>query len=154
MSMAQSYKTIAVNRRSRHDYEIKDKLMAGIVLQGHEVKSVRAGHVQLKGAYVQFIHGELWLVNAHISAYPTASLSGYQPTRPRKLLVHKRELEQFAGARQSGQVLAVLSIGLSGRLIKVELGVGRGRKLHDKRERIKRREADLEAAKAIKRRAG
>lgn len=151
--MAQSYKPITINRRSQHDYDIKDRVLAGIALQGHEVKSVRAGHVQLKGAYAEIVNGELWLLNAHISPYPAAKLSDYQPTRSRKLLVHKRELEQFASARQSGQALAVMSVGLSGRLIKVELGIGRGRKLHDKRERIKRREADLEAAKAIKARS-
>jgi SsrA-binding protein len=154
MAMVVAYKTIATNRRARHDIEVKERLMAGIALAGHEVKSVRNGHVQLKGTYADFIQNELWLINAHISPYPKAKVADYEPGRSRKLLLHRQQLNKLIGAKQSGQVIAVLGIGLVGNLIKVELGVGRGRKAHDKRQHIKRRQADLEAAKAMSSRRG
>lgn len=147
--MATDYKIIATNRRARHDYDVKEHILAGIVLEGHEVKSIRAGHVQLKGAYADVLQNEVWLINAHVSPYPAAKLSSYNPTRSRKLLLHRRQIDHIASAKRSGQVLAVVSLGLSGRLIKVELGIGRGRKSQDKRELLKRRQADRDAAKAI-----
>ena len=149
MFMSTDYKIITVNRQARRNYDIKERLLAGIVLEGHEVKSIRAGHVQLKGAYADFHGNELWLINAHISPYPPAKLSGYQPTRSRKLLLHRRQLDHVASVKQAGQAVAVISLGLSGRMIKVELGLGRGRKNRDKRELIKRRQADRDAARAL-----
>jgi SsrA-binding protein len=147
--MSTDYRIIATNRTAKRNYDIQDKFLAGVVLEGHEVKSARNGHVQLKGAYADFRGHELWLINAHIAPYPPAKLDGYEPSRSRKLLLHRQQLNQIAAARQNGLAIAVISIGRAGRLLKVELGVGRGRKKHDKRQVLKRRQADMEAAKAI-----
>lgn len=133
--------TLAKNPRAKFDFDILKEYEAGIVLSGQEVKSVRGGNVSLKGAYAT-IHGEeLWLINAHIGAYKKAGpLKDYEPTRSRKLLLHNREIKELLGKVQSqGLTLIPLSVYTRGRRLKVELGLGRGRKKYEKREVIKKR---------------
>lgn len=142
-------KIVATNRRARFDYAIKEKLVAGIVLTGAEVKSVKAGHISLKGSFASVNSGELWLVNAHVSAYKFAPSDGYQETRSRKLLIHKKELDRLASSKQAGLSILPLAVGLERGLIKVELGIGRGQKSHDKRETIKKRQAEREIARRL-----
>jgi SsrA-binding protein len=138
---------IAVNRRAFHDYAIGERFEAGIALVGSEVKSLRAGRAQLQEAYAKFAGDELYLVGAHIAPYAAASQFGHEPTRERKLLLHRRELDKLA-ARVSEKGLALIPLKLyweKGRA-KLELGLGRGKKLHDKRaairEKDERREMD------------
>jgi SsrA-binding protein len=139
--------TLASNRRARHDYEILDRFEAGIVLHGTEVKSVRAGKVQLREAYVTVRAGEAWLVGAHISPYSHGNRSNHDPDRDRKLLLHRREIDKIFGRTTiQGLTCVPLNVHLKGNKIKVEIALARGKKLHDKREaareRIQRREAE------------
>jgi SsrA-binding protein len=138
---------ITVNRRAFHEYAFSERYEAGIALVGSEVKSLRAGRAQLQEAYASFTGNELFLVGAHISPYAAASQFGHEPTRPRKLLLHRRELDKLA-ARVSEKGLTLIPLRLfwdKGRA-KCELGLGRGKKLHDKRaairEKDERREMD------------
>lgn len=148
---ARSYKPIAKNRRSTYDYDISDKFVAGIVLTGPEAKSVRSGNASLKGSFASFNAGELWINNMHISKYPYASYpSSYEPTRARKLLLSKSELAKIAAAKQNGKHLAVLSVGLGGKYLKVEIGVGSSKKKYDKRHQIKARTQQREAEKSMR----
>lgn len=137
-------KIIATNRRARFDYDISAKLVAGIVLSGAEVKSAKAGHISLKGSFAQIVGGELVLINAHISPYKYAKVEPQSETRTRKLLVHKKEIARLVGLKQSGLHLVPTAAGLERGLIKVELGIGKSRKKHDKRERLKKRQAERE----------
>ncbi len=145
--------TIAQNRRARHDYEILARFEAGIALTGSEIKSVRDHKVQLQGAYARIKDGEVWLVGANIAPYRNAGYAPHDPTRDRKLLLHRREirrLEQMVG--EKGLTLIPLSMYFKNGRAKVELGVGRGLKRYDKREMIKARELERAAAEAVKRR--
>ncbi len=142
-------KVLATNRRAKYDYEISERLEAGIVLSGAEVKSVKAGHISLKGSYITLIGGELYLLNAHISPYKYARPKSFEETRRRKLLVHKREADRLSGLKQAGQALFPLAVGTKHSLIKVEVGVGRGRQRTDKRQIIKKRQAEREIARAV-----
>ncbi len=146
-------KILASNRQSRRDYELTDSLVAGIALTGAEVKSAKLGHISLKGSYVNLLSGELYLINAHISAYKFAKAEGFEETRSRKLLVHKRQLAELGAFKQSGLALFPLAVGLEHGLVKVKVGIGRGLKHFDKRERAKKREAARDIAR-IKRRMG
>lgn len=134
--------TYSENRKARHDYEILEKFEGGLVLDGQEVKSVREGGAKLTGAYLQVFQGELWLIGMHISAYSKQSLKeGIDPTRRRKVMVHKRELQHLAGkTEQKGLTLVPFSLYPSGRRIKLSFAICRGKKLHDKRESIKARD--------------
>lgn len=134
-------KVIAKNRRAKFDYDISDTLIAGIVLSGSEVKSVKQGSISLKGSYATINRGELYLLNAHISPYKYAGDKENDETRSRKLLIHKKELESLMRSKQNGATIIPLCAGIERGLIKIEIGVGRGRKKTDKRERIKQREA-------------
>lgn len=146
-----SYKPITRNRRSTYDYDISDKFVAGIVLTGPEVKSVRSGNVSLKGSFASFKSGELWVNNMHISKYPYAVYpNSYEPTRARKLLLSKSELAKIAAAKQNGRHLAVLSVGMSGRYLKLEVGVGSSKKKYDKRQQIKAKTQQREAEKSMR----
>lgn len=141
------YKILAKNRRAKFDYDINDQVIAGLVLSGPEAKSVRAGAVSLKGAFANFKSGELWVNNLHISKYPQAVYSSsYEPTQPRKLLLNKSELSRLLAGKQNGKHIVVVSIGLSGKYIKLELGTGNSKRKYDKRQQIKsadqRRDAD------------
>lgn len=147
-------KIIAKNRRARHDYEILECITAGIALAGHEVKSIRAGHVSLKGSFVHFTNQEAYLVNAHIRRYShAANLADHDPTRARKLLMHRRQLDHLAAEKQSASLAVIpLSIGLENGLIKLEIALARGKKRYDKREVLRKKTMKLDAALEVKRR--
>ena len=144
--------TLAENRRARHEYDILERIEAGLALTGTEVKSCRMRNVSLAEAYARVRNGELWLVNCHIAPYAAGNRNNHPPRRDRKLLVHKRELRRLAQAVETrGLTLVPLRMYLTRKgLIKVEIGLCRGRKLHDKRETMKRRIHDEEARRAIK----
>ena len=138
---------ITVNRRAFHDYTITERYEAGLALLGSEVKSLRDHRAHLKDAYARFFGDELWLVGAHISPYAPASQFGHDPVRNRKLLLHRRELDRLGGkVRERGLTLVPLRLYWSKGRAKIELGLGVGRKLHDKRvairERMEKREVD------------
>ena len=144
-------KVLARNRQARFEYEILERLEAGIQLLGSEVKSAREGRVNLKEAHVRFEGGEAFLVGCHISPYPNAGYAGHEPTRPRKLLLHRRQIHRLAGkAREKGQTVIPLQMYLDGNWIKVEIALVRGKRLHDKRETLRRRTLEREAAAAMK----
>ncbi len=144
-----NYKPIAKNRRALYDYEISSRLIAGIVLSGPETKSIRNGSVSLKGSFANFRGGELWLNNMHVTKYAHSSFeTGYEPQRPRKLLLNKAELTRLLADMQNGNHVSILSVGICGRYIKAELGIGRSKKIHDKRHKIKLREQRRDAQKA------
>ena len=144
-------KTVAVNRKARHEYFVLETLEAGIELVGTEVKSIRQGNVNLKDAWVNIRGGEAYLLGMHISPYEKGNIFNREPLRERKLLLHKREIRKLqAFSEQKGLSLIPLRLYMSPKgLVKVELGVCRGKAQEDKRETIKRREADLEARRAI-----
>jgi SsrA-binding protein len=145
---------VAVNRRAFHDYEILDRIDAGIALTGSEIKSIRAGKVSLQEAYARPDKGEVWLVGAHIAEYGPASYNGHDPRRSRRLLLHRsqiREIEREVEAK--GLTLIPLKVYLNKRgLAKVELGLARGRRQYDKRAAIARRDADREVQRALRER--
>ena len=145
-------KIIAKNRRAYFDYEIEDTLLAGIMLSGPEVKSVRSNHVQLKGSYVQIINGELTLVNTHISAYKFASEQPHEETRSRKLLVTSKQLDELKTAKQNGRHLVPTAIGAHGRFIKIEIGIGKSKKNTDKRRTISERQTERDLNREVKQR--
>ena len=144
-------KTISLNRRAYHDYDIHESVEAGIVLTGSEIKSIRDGKVNIREAYARPQGGELWLFNAHIAHYVKGNRYDHEPTRPRKLLLHRRQIDELAGkVTQKGFTLAPLKLYLKNGIAKVELGLARGKKLHDKRESMARRQAEREMERAMK----
>jgi SsrA-binding protein len=144
-------KVIATNRKAHHDYDIIEALEAGMALRGSEIKSVRASRVSLGEAYVKPENGELWLINAHIARYDAASYMCHEPTRRRKLLVHRKELRNLLGKlAEKGLTLIPLKMYLRERTAKLEIGLGRGKKLYDKRETIARRDAEREIERTLK----
>ena len=137
-------KIIAKNRKAFHDYEILDRMEAGIVLQGTEVKSLRAGKCNLGDAYGDYRSGEVWLVNLHISPYDQAHRDNHEPLRRRKLLLTKRELRKLKPKLdEKGLALIALKIYFKRGLAKVEMGLGRGKKTHDKRHAKAKRDVDM-----------
>lgn len=130
------------NRRARHDYELGDDLVVGIQLSGAETKALRTGHGQLRGAYVTVKDGELWLLNATISGTSGILISESDMTRSRKLLAKRKQIEQLIEAKQQGRTIVPLEILTQGRFIKVRIAVGKGKKLYDKRETLKKRDAE------------
>ena len=145
-------KVIATNKKAFHDYFILEKLEAGISLLGTEVKAIREGRLNLKDSYAMVQKGEMFLYHCHISPYSHGNRENHDPTRPRKLLLHDREIRKLIGKTQEkGLTLVPLRVYLKRGLIKVELGVARGKKLYDKRETERRKEADHEARAAMKR---
>lgn len=145
-------KILATNKRARFDYEISKTFIAGIVLSGQEVKSARSGAISLKGSFVQFKGHEAFLTNTTISAYKNAvGLDSYDPTQSRKLLLQKRQLIELREAIQSGGMTVVpLAMGLDHNLVKVEVGLGRGKKSYDKRQTIKKRDMLRDASRDVK----
>lgn len=141
-------KIIATNRRAKHDYELREKFEAGLVLSGAEVKSIKLGHIDLKGSYVSLKGTEAYLLGAHISPYKQAhNLENYDPTAERKLLLHKKELEKLTeDARTQHLSIVPTAIGLVRGRIKLEIALARGKKLYDKRE-TKKRQTMLKEAK-------
>lgn len=151
MPAADSTKLIAANRRARRNYDITETLEAGIVLQGSEVKSLREASVQIADGFVRFEGREAWLVGVHIAPYLfSQDHSGHDPDRPRKLLLHRRELEHLRTLMDLERVSIVpLSLYFKDGRAKVELGVGKGRKLHDKRQVEAERDANREIQRAL-----
>jgi SsrA-binding protein len=142
---------ITINRRARHDFHIEETFEAGLVLTGSEVKSLRAGKAQLKDSYGRIERGEAWLLNAHISEYGPAAQFGHDPTRRRKLLLHGREIARLTGkTKERGLTLVPLRLYFKSGRAKVELGLGRGKRLYDKREATKEREIRRELDRARK----
>ncbi len=147
-------KTIAVNRQARHEYDVLETYEAGLALTGSEIKSVRAGQVNLRGGYARVRDDGVWLLDIHIADYPQAGRrTGHEPNRPRRLLLNKREIRRLRGRLEtSGLTLVPLRMYIKGRWAKVELGLCRGRKLHDRREAIARREGRREIEREMKER--
>jgi SsrA-binding protein len=144
--------TLADNRKARHDYFIEESYEAGIVLSGSEIKSVRAGRANLRGGYARISNGEVWLYDVHISPYEqSGTFFNHEPTRPRKLLLHRREISRITGQiERQGYTIVPLRIYLSGRRAKLELGLAKGKKMYDKRQDIAERQAKRDIDRALK----
>jgi len=144
--------TLTVNKRACFDYEISDKYEAGIVLRGFEVKSVKTGHISLKGSFVTVKGEELFLTNANIPLYKHAgAIANYDPTRPRKLMLHRAEIARLIGkSRVEGLTLVPIQVYTKRGLLKLEFGIGKGRKKIDKRQVISKREAQRKISRALK----
>lgn len=149
---SEARKVVCKNNRAFHDYEILETLEAGLVLTGTEVKSLREGRVNLKDSYAKVEDGEIFLVDAHISPYSHGNIMNHDPLRPRKLLLHKAEIRRLTGkVREKGLTLIPLQIYFRGGRAKVELGLAKGRKLHDKRAEIKRRDEKRDLQRELRR---
>jgi len=141
---------ICRNRRATHDYEIHDKIECGIALVGTEVKTLRDGHANLEDAFARIEDGEVWLHGAEIPEYPFGNRLNHKPKRPRKLLLHRREIEKFAGkAEEKGFTLVPLRMYFKGGRAKVEIAVAKGKQAHDKRESVKKADARREIDRAL-----
>ena len=148
----ESGKLVAENRKARFNYDIEEKLEAGIVLVGSEVKSLRAGRANIAESYATEEGGELYLVNAHIAEYAGAARDGHAPTRPRKLLLHQREIARLIGAvNRQGMALVPLRLYFNARgIAKVQLGLAKGKKLHDKRDTEKKRDWERQKGRLMR----
>jgi SsrA-binding protein len=143
--------TIAVNRRARFEYAIEDTFEAGVVLTGTEIKSIRAGHVNLAEAYARIEHGEAWLIGAHIAPYDQGNRNNHEPRRTRKLLLHRTQIAELMGLTgQKGLTLVPMRLYLRNGRAKLELGLARGKKAHDKRRSIAERDMRRELARETK----
>lgn len=146
-------KVVATNRKARHDYFLEESYEAGIVLQGSEIKSIRAGRISLSEAYIRVENGEAWLVDAHIAPYDQAARNNHEPTRPRKLLLHKREIGDLEDeVIRKGMTIVPLKVYLKDGLAKIEIAVAKGKKLYDKRATIAKRDAQREVERHLRRR--
>ncbi len=147
------FKILSDNRHAGHQYHLLERFEAGLVLTGTEVKSARAGKVQLRDSYAEVVGNEAWLVNAHISHYTHGNRENHDPVRRRKLLLHRQEIDKLLGkTREKGLTLVPTKVYLKAGRVKCELALGRGKKLHDKRETERRREQEAEARAAVRRR--
>jgi SsrA-binding protein len=148
---APARKIVVQNRKARHEYHVLDSWQVGLALQGTEVKSLREGKANLQDAFARFVRGELWLHNLHISPYEPGNRYNHDPLRPRKLLMHRQQLRRLVGqVEQEGLTLIPLDVHFERGLAKVTLGLVRGKKLHDKREDLKRRDDQREMDRAWK----
>jgi len=148
--MKEPIKVVAENRKARHDYFIDEIYEAGIALVGTEVKSIRTGKVSLRDSYAEVVNGEAYLQNMHISPYDKGSRFNHDPKRPRKLLLHKREIKKLLGqTTQKGYTLIPLRLYFKRGKVKVELALARGKKLYDKRQDIAKRDAQREISRAL-----
>ena len=139
------------NRRAYHDYDILETVEAGLALTGTEIKSIRSGKMNIQHAFAKADGGELWLLNAHIAPYDQGNIHNHEPTRPRKLLLHAKEIDHLTGTTaQKGLTLVPLRVYIKGHYAKVQVGLARGRQLHDKRRSIIDREQEREAGRAIR----
>jgi SsrA-binding protein len=153
-SAAPGEQIVCVNRQARHNYFIDETYEAGLVLLGSEVKSLRDGKANLKDSYARIQKGQAFLLNAHVSPYPGANQFNHDPTRMRKLLLHRREIERLAGkTQQRGLTLIPLRLYFKNGRAKVELGLARGKKLYDKRETLRRKDAAREVERSLKSRS-
>ncbi len=147
-------KTVTVNRKAQHDYHIVRTLEAGLSLRGTEIKSIREGRVSIREAYVRPDDGEVWLVGAHIAHYAPAGSTNHDPTRRRRLLLHKRQIAELKRAVESeGVTIVPLRLYLKGGRAKLEIAVGRGKRRYDKRAAIAKRDADRQMQRALRRKA-
>lgn len=152
--MDSKIKILSDNRSAGHYYTLSDRLEAGIALTGTEVKSAKDGKIQLKEAFGEVSGNEAWLVNAHIGQYSHGNIMNHEPTRRRKLLLHRSEIEKLlAKTREKGYTLVPTKLYLKNGIIKLELALGRGKKLHDKRESEREREMDAEARAGMRRKS-
>ena len=150
MSGDDGRKVAARNRKARHQYEVMETFEAGLVLKGPEVKSIRDGKVAFQDSFARVEQGEVWLHSLHISPYEQANRANEDPVRPRKLLMHRHEIRRLVGkVEEKGLTLVPLEIFFIRGYAKVKLALARGRKLHDKREELKRRDQDREARRAM-----
>jgi SsrA-binding protein len=152
--MTEGIKVVARNRKASHDYHILDKFEAGVVLRGSEIKSIRGGLVNLTDGFVEERDGELWLLNVHITPYKQAGVYGYvEPVRPRKLLLHRREIARIIDQiNQRGFTMVPTQLYLKNGRAKVEIALARGKKLYDKRDAISKRDSDREIQRVLKER--
>ena len=146
-------KQVAVNKKARHDYEVLKQVEAGLALLGSEIKSIREGRVNIREAYARPEHGELWLIGAHISQYAPAGAEGHEPTRKRKLLLHKSQIRELSRAvLEQGLTLVPLRMYLKDGIAKVEIALAKGKKRYDKRAAMAKRDAEREMARAVRHR--
>jgi SsrA-binding protein len=144
-------RVVCRNRRASHEYDLQEHLECGLMLHGSEVKSIRAGKVSIEEAYVRVADNEVWLIGCDIAEYPQASYLNHDPRRMRKLLMHRREVHKFAAvASQKGLTIVPIELAFKGGFVKLTVAVARGRKLHDKREALKKQDADREMRQAIR----
>ncbi len=147
-----SGRNVAVNRKARHEYEILETVEAGLVLQGTEIKAIREGHANLSDAYAKPENGELWLVNAHIAQYSAGNVANHEPTRPRKLLLHRDQIVRMSReVGERGLTIIPLRLYLRRHVAKVELGLAKGRRQHDKRRALIEKYREREAREALSR---
>jgi SsrA-binding protein len=153
VAAGQERKVIARNRRARHDYHIEDVVEAGLVLTGTEVKSLRAGRASLTDGFAQITDGEMWLLGVHIPEYTHGTWTNHEPRRPRKLLLHRKEIDRLARqTAERGLTIVPLSLYFLGGKVKVELAVARGKRTYDKRQDLAQRDAAREVERAFRRR--
>lgn len=144
-------KTIATNRKAYHDYHVQDSVEAGVALTGTEIKSIRSGNISLRDAFVRPEAGELWLFNTHIARYDPGSYSSHEPTRPRKLLLHRKQIDNLVSKTQEkGFTLVPLKLYIKDDIAKVEIALAKGKRQYDKREAIARRETEREISRTLK----
>jgi len=147
------FKILSDNRQAGYNYHLFDRYEAGLVLSGTEVKAAKSGRVQLKESFAEVVGNEAWLLNAHISEYSHGNRENHEPVRRRKLLLHRQEIDKLMGqTREKGLTLVPTRMYLKNGRIKIEIAVGKGKKLHDKRETLRKREMDAEARAAMNRR--
>ena len=148
-----TFKVVSTNRKARHNYFLSDTYEAGISLKGSEIKSIRAGQISIKEAYVQIENQEAWLMNAHIAPYEQASYLGHDPRRKRKLLLHRKEINRLWDAvRKKGVTIVPTRVYLKNGRAKIEIAVGRGKKQYDKRQEIAKRDAQRDMDRNLRRR--
>ena len=149
--MARGEKLVAENRKARHDYHLLERIEAGLVLTGSEVKSMREGRATIQQAYADVRDGEAWLIGAHIAAYDQATIEPHDPDRDRKLLLHRKQIDSLFGkVRERGLTLVPTKLYFKNGKVKVELAVGKGKQAQDKRRDIAKRDADREIERAVK----
>jgi len=146
-------KVVATNRKASHEYALQDHFEAGLVLQGSEIKSIRAGQISLAEAYIRIDGREAWLVDSHVAPYEQASIYNHEPRRPRKLLLHRSEIRRlWDEVRQKGVTIVPIKVYLKDGRAKIEIAVGKGKKLYDKREALAKRDAEREMERQFRRR--
>ncbi|MCL1852936.1 MAG: SsrA-binding protein SmpB [Peptococcaceae bacterium] len=149
--MAEGIKVISENRRARHDYFVEEKVEAGIMLTGTEIKSIRAGRVNLKDGYAEVAEGEMWLNAVHISPYEQGNRFNHEPLRRRKLLLHRSEIVKMAAkVQKQGMTLIPLKLYLTRGMAKIELGLCKGKKLYDKRQDVAERDAKRDIERSVR----
>jgi SsrA-binding protein len=151
--MSEGVKVVATNRKATHEYTIEDRLEAGLVLQGTEVKSIRAGQVNLREGYVQIRDGEAFLINTHISHYDPSGRSGHDPLRARKLLLNRKEIAKLESSlHERGWTIIPLRVYLKNGRVKIEIALARGKRKYDKRQTIAKRDAQRQIERTMKER--